>query len=66
MFNFFNKNKQSKENLIISNNVSRLREIVKNFNDKNTNNTTSATDKKFFNNLLTFAFSIRRSISSCS
>ena len=39
MFNFFNKNKQSTENLIISNNVSRLREIVKNFNDKNTNNT---------------------------
>ena len=37
MFNFFNKNKQSTENLIISNNVSRLREIVKNFNDKNTN-----------------------------
>ena len=39
MFNFFNKNKQSTENLIISNNVSRLREIVKNFKDKNNNNT---------------------------
>ena len=39
MFNFFNKNKQSKENLIISNTISKLRDFVKNFNDKNTKNT---------------------------
>ena len=37
----FNINKQSTENLAISNsnNVSKLRDFVKNFNDKNTNNT---------------------------
>lgn len=39
MFNIFSKNKQSTENLIISNNISKLREFVKNFNDKNSNNT---------------------------
>ena len=38
MFNIFNKDKQSTENLIISNNITKLREIVKNFNDKNSNN----------------------------
>lgn len=39
MFNIFNKNKQSTENLIISNNISKLRDFVKNFNDKSGNNT---------------------------
>ncbi|WP_158634354.1 hypothetical protein [Brachyspira aalborgi] len=40
MFNIFNKNKQSTENLNINNvskSVDKLREIVKDFNNKNSN-----------------------------
>ena len=49
MFNIFNKNKQSTENLNINNaskSVDKLREIVKDFNNKNSNTNINNSNNK--------------------